>query len=191
MAGKGKKRTVKAPSGTAREPIAPKGTVRRVDLGSPSFKEGERIPVRNTRDGANLSPALTWLGLPERTSSVALICDDPDAPDAAPFVHWIIYNVPPAQRAEGTEMVGLSEGISQGTSPAEVEGAVQGKNSFGTIGYDGPEPPHGHGLHHYHFTLYALDTVLDAQEGMTRLELFDDMRGHVIGIGETVGTYSR
>lgn len=144
-----------------------------------AFREGEMIPRKHTCDGPDISPYLTWDGLPEGTESLALICDDPDAP-AGTWVHWVVFNIP-----AGTSE--LPEGI-----PGEEElpdGTRQGRNDFRRIGYGGPCPPGG--THRYYFKLYALDTVLDKEAGATKDELLEVMEGHVISRVSLMGRYSR
>jgi Raf kinase inhibitor-like YbhB/YbcL family protein len=147
-----------------------------IALSSPAFEPGGTIPTKHTGEGQDVSPPLRWSGLPEGTKEIALICDDPDAPTAKPFVHWVVYKIPP-------DLEGLPEG---GT-----EGALEGRNDFGGTSYDGCMPPRGHGLHHYHFKVYALDAELDAAAGLTKDELLGAMEGHVLDEGELVGTYER
>lgn len=152
-------------------------TILHLEIESTAFKNGGRIPLAHTRDGENASPPLSWSGMPEGTKSMALICDDPDAPAAKPFAHWVLYNLPPT--ATGLPAAG------------DVRGAIPGINDFGEVGYDGPEPPRGHGVHRYHFALYALDKVVDPRDGMTKDDLMRAIDGHILGQGEIVGTYSR
>jgi Raf kinase inhibitor-like YbhB/YbcL family protein len=151
---------------------------------SPSIKEGQPIPKRHTEDGEDLSPQLDWTKLPPETKELALIVDDPDAPRAEPWVHWLIYKIP-------ADSGGLSEGVPQTERPSQPAGALQGKTTWGTVGYRGPAPPKGHGTHHYHFTLYALDAALDLKPGLDKQGLLDAISGHVLGHGELVGTYKR
>lgn len=153
-------------------------------LGSPSFENGRRIPIKHSKDGGNLSPALEWSNLPAGTVTLALLCEDPDAPQDEPWVHWVIYNIPGL-------LPGLPEGVSRSEQPEEVAGAVQGLNSFGMIGYDGPRPPAGHGTHHYRFILYAVDSVLDLGPRASKHELLSALKDHVLASAWRVGTYSR
>lgn len=153
-------------------------------LTSPAFQDGERIPDRHARGGRNLSPALHWSELPEGTASVALICEDPDAPTLKPFVHWLIFNLPPS-------LPGLPEGVQQKPAPADLDGAAQGVNDFDGVGYDGPAPPAGGGPHRYRFQLFALDTVLTLPSGVSALSLRRALEGHVLGKGVLAGTFSR
>ena len=168
------------------EPAAPKeqtSTMSQMTITSPAFGPGQKIPAKYTGDGANVSPALNWTSLPDKTASLALIVDDPDAPRPQPWVHWVIYDIPP--RAS------LPENVPADPRPAAPAGAVQGANTAGKSGYMGPSPPRGHGTHHYHFKLYALDRKLDAPPGLTKEKLLDAMKGRVLGQAEFVGTYER
>jgi len=154
---------------------------------SADFTAGERLPkVHAYRpEGENVSPALSWSGVPAGTEEIALIVDDPDAPRADPWVHWVLYGIP-------ADAGGLPRGASTGAQrPSEPAGAVEGKNDFRDLGWGGPLPPPGHGTHHYHFKLYALDQALDLAPGTTKGELLRAMEGHVLAEAELVGTYSR
>lgn len=151
---------------------------------SSAFAANKSIPVRYTGDGEDVSPPLSWGDVPTGTKSLALICDDPDAPTPSPWVHWVMYNI-------GADTAGLGEGVPAAAHPSEPAGAAQGVNSFGNTGYGGPAPPKGHGLHHYHFKLYALDKDMALDEGLTKEQVLDAIDGHVLGEGELVGTYER
>ena len=151
-------------------------------LQSTSFREGEPIPSKYSKDGADASPELNWTELPRGVKSWALICDDPDAPRATPWVHWVLFDLPPA-------VTGLPVGVPKGDKPAI--GGVQGKNDYGDIGWGGPQPPKGHGTHHYHFRLYALDSMLRLPPGSTKAEVESAMRGHEIAEARLMGTYRR
>jgi Raf kinase inhibitor-like YbhB/YbcL family protein len=153
-------------------------------LHSDAFADGEAIPRRYTEDGEDLSPPLTWSGLPEGTQELALIVDDPDAPRAEPWVHWVLYKLPADVRT-------LTEGLPRTPSLNTPPGAMQGKNSWGADGYRGPAPPRGHGTHHYHFRLYALDAPLAAAQGLDKAGLLEAMQGHVLDEAVLVGTYER
>ena len=155
-----------------------------MELHSASFAHGAPIPVRHTCDGANTSPPLSWSAVPDGAKSLALIVDDPDAPDPkAPkriWVHWVLYNIPPSQRE-------LLEGGSRSPVPRH---AREGLNDGGNPGYDGPCPPIGR--HRYFHTLYALDTVLpDLGQGATRKDLDAAMQGHILASAQLMGTYAR
>jgi Raf kinase inhibitor-like YbhB/YbcL family protein len=149
-------------------------------LASNAFKDNEPLPVNYTCDGKDVSPALEWKGAPEDTMSYAIIMDDPDAYPGA-FTHWIIFNIP-------EQVSRLNEGIPP--RPQLPDGSLQGKNDFGSPGYGGPCPPRGK-PHHYQFTLYALDRNLDAKEGISKRQLLDTMKGHVLAQVRITGLYSR
>ncbi len=160
-------------------------------LTSPAFGPGETIPVVYTEDGQDISPPLVWESLPAETQSLALICDDPDAPSRLkpapqPWVHWVIYDIP-------ANLSGLPEGVGRTPEPAEVPGARQGINSWPTdnLGYRGPAPPPGSGPHRYFFKLYALDSRLDLPAGATKAELIKAISGHVVGESQLFGVYER
>ena len=160
----------------APEPKATEGFI----LTSTAFEEGKRIPTRYTCDGEDLSPPLSWKGIPEGTRSLTLVVEDPDAPRGT-FVHWVIYNIPPG-------LSGLPEGVPR---QGKLEnGALQGVNDFGVIGYRGPCPPPGK-PHRYSFILRALDTKLSLGPGATRAELEEAIKGHVLGEAKLMGTYGR
>lgn len=153
---------------------------------SPSMRSGEMMPRDHTPDGRNVSPALTWRGLPAGTRQIAVICQDHGAGNPPPWVHWIIYNIPGSA-------TGLPEGIPfdrAGPMPAGLDGATQGLNGWGLPMYRGPAPP-GTSLHHYHFAVFALDAELDLPPGLTRDELMEAMNGHVIGQGSMTPHYRR
>jgi Raf kinase inhibitor-like YbhB/YbcL family protein len=155
-----------------------------MELHSTSFEPGAIIPVHHTCDGANCSPPLAWFDLPAGTMSLALIVDDPDAPDpAAPkriWVHWVLYNIPPTVTA-------LPEGSARSPVPT---GALEGLNDADAPGYTGPCPPIGR--HRYFHTLYALDAMLpDLGARAKRPDLDAAMKGHVLGSAQVMGTYSR
>ena len=147
-----------------------------IEVSSPAFEQGGVIPTKHTGEEQDVSPALNWSGLPEGTREIALVCDDPDAPRPEPWVHWVLYKIP-ADRS------GLPEGGTQR--------ALEGRNDFGETGYGGPMPPIGHGVHHYHFKIYALDAELEAAAGLTKDQLLEVMEGYVLDEGELVGTYER
>jgi Raf kinase inhibitor-like YbhB/YbcL family protein len=146
-----------------------------------AFREGETIPKKYTGDGDDVSPPLRWSDAPQGTASFALVCDDPDAPRAMPWVHWVIYNLP----ADARELPEATP--KQDSFPTGVR---QGKNDFGNAGYGGPAPPRGK-PHRYYFKLYALDRVLDLTAGATKQQLEQAMKGHVLGRGELMGKYGR
>lgn len=148
---------------------------------STAFKGGEMIPAEYSCDHDNVSPELIWERVPENTKSFVLIADDPDAP-AQIWTHWMVYNIPPQARS-------LPKHV-----PANKElegGALQGRNDFRNIGYGGLCPPVAHGTHHYHFKLYALDTMLDLKPGVAREELDAAMKGHILDWAQIVGIFER
>jgi Raf kinase inhibitor-like YbhB/YbcL family protein len=158
-----------------------------ISVTSTAFAADQPIPKKYTGDGDDVSPPLAWSEGPAGTKEWALICDDPDAPTDEPWVHWVLYKVLAATRS-------LPEGIKPVASPPQPPGALQGKNSWtsgSTIGYRGPAPPKGHGTHHYHFRLYALDAELPLKPELTKDALLKAIDGHVLATGELVGTYSR
>ena len=150
-----------------------------MDLISPAFGDGEMIPKKYTCDGADVSPPLEWSLVPSGTKSVALICDDPDAPMGT-WVHWVYYDIPPETKR-------LPESIAPEKHTAN--GGKQGINDFRKIGYGGPCPPGG--THRYFFKLYALDALLNLSPGATKKELLKAMEGHILGEAELMGKYKR
>ncbi len=153
-------------------------------LRSPAFAEGQPIPRRYTGDGEDLSPPLSWSGLPPRATELALIMDDPNAPTSEPWVHWVIYNLPADEQ-------GLVEGIPPVARPDTPAGCVQGKNSWASLGYRGPAPPKGHGIHHYIFRLFALNDAPDLPVGLDKGALLAAIQGHIITEAGLTGTYQR
>jgi Raf kinase inhibitor-like YbhB/YbcL family protein len=151
-------------------------------LASPAFHDRSTIPEKFTCDGADVSPPLAVLDPPAKTLSLALICDDPDAPGGT-FVHWVLYNLPPDTRA-------IPEGVPAFEILADLGRARQGKNHYRTIGYGGPCPPPG-APHHYEFRLYALDVLLPLKGGPTREDVERAMEGHVLGMSRLVAMYQR
>jgi len=150
-----------------------------IKITSSAFEEGGLIPAKYTCDGADVSPPLQWDAVPEGTKSIALICDDPDAPMGT-WVHWVLFNLP-------SDAKELAENI-----PAEEtlpNGAKQGVNDFGRIGYGGPCPPGG--THRYFFKIYALDTEVGLEAGADKRQLLKAMEGHILEQGQLVGKYKR
>ncbi len=156
----------------------------RMMLKSEAFHNGQPIPVRHTGDGEDVSPPLTWSNVPPLAKELALICDDPDAPTDEPWVHWVIYKIP-------TTASGLAEGIQRAERLPPPLKALQGKNSWNVVGYRGPAPPKGHGVHHYHFKLYALNAPLTLGPNQDKAALLKAMSGHILAECELVGTYQR
>jgi len=153
---------------------------------SPAFDSGQRIPTHYTGEGQDVSPPLQWSDPPDGVKQFALIVDDPDAPTAEPWVHWVIYSLPP-------NLTSLPEAVPRDAQLTDPPGAMQGLNSWpsNNVGYRGPMPPPGHGMHHYYFTLYALDQALDLEPRMTKAELLRAIDGHVLETAELIGTYER
>ncbi len=166
----------------ARGEITPpeEGGVMTIQLVSPAFAEGAPIPAKYTCDGEDVSPPLKWSGVPQGTKSIALICDDPDAP-LGTWVHWVLYDIP-------STVTELPEGIP--ATEVIPDGTRQGTNDFQRIGYGGPCPPPGR-PHRYYFRIYALDTELQLDPGVTKKELVNAMKGHILAEGQLMGTYKR
>ena len=155
-----------------------------IKITSSAFESESTIPKLYTCDDKNVSPPLSWTGVPAGTKSLALICDDPDAPRGI-WSHWVLFRIDPR----------VSE-IDAGIEPAErvalkpgTDPAFQGKNDFGKIGYGGPCPPGG--THRYYFRLYALDRTLDLKPGSTRAEVLKAIEGRILAEGELMGKYAR
>jgi Raf kinase inhibitor-like YbhB/YbcL family protein len=148
-------------------------TLARLELTSPGFQNGEAIPAEYTCDGADRQPPLSWGEPPAGTKSFALVVDDPDAPSGL-FRHWGAYDIP------------------AGAHSIPASGFAEATNDFGKPGYGGPCPPPGHGPHHYHFKLFALDVdKLGLAAGVKIEQLESEAQKHAIGRGELVGTYER
>ena len=152
-----------------------------LSIKSSAFAPNGPMAIKYTCEGDDVSPALEWSGVPEGAKSLALIVDDPDAPDPeAPrmvYVHWVLYDIPPST-------TGVPEGVKTAQLP---KGARGGKNDFGNTGYGGPCPPIGR--HRYFFKLYALDTTLGDLGAGSKADVEAAMRGHVLEHAELVGTY--
>jgi Raf kinase inhibitor-like YbhB/YbcL family protein len=152
----------------------------KLELTSPAFRDGESIPTKHTCDGEDASPPLKWSGIPNGAKSLALICDDPDAP-AGTWVHWVLYDLPASVNE-------LPEGIA--ASETTPQGAKQGLNDFQRVGYGGPCPPPGK-PHRYFFKLYALDATLDLGPRGAKSDVVNAMKGHTLAEGQLTGTYKR
>lgn len=148
-------------------------------VSSSDFQQGGEIPEKYTGEGADVSPQLSWTNAPQGTQSFAIICHDPDAPLVSAgsygFVHWVLYNLPGS--------------VNQLDEKTDI--GVSGKNNFGNMGYGGPMPPEGHGVHHYFFWVLALDQNLQLEGGLTMAEFLTKAEPHVIGMNRLVGTYRR
>jgi len=150
-----------------------------IKITSSAFEDGGLIPSKYTGDGADVSPPLQWDTVPEGTRSIALICDDPDAPMGT-WVHWVLFNLP----SDAKELV---ENIP--SDKILPDGARQGLSDFGRVGYGGPCPPGG--THRYFFKIYALDTEVGLQAGADKRRLLKTMEGHILSQGQLIGKYKR
>ena len=150
-----------------------------IKLTSTAFKDGEMIQSKYTCDGVNVSPPLSWFGVPANAKTIALIVDDPDAPGKT-WVHWVIYDLP-----AGTNS--LPENVAK--EEELVLGGKQGTNDFKQIGYGGPCPPHG--THRYYFKIYAVDAAAALPPGATKDQLSKAMEGHIVAQGQLMGRYKR
>jgi hypothetical protein len=150
-----------------------------IALTSSAFEEGEMIPRRFTCDGADVSPPLKWESVPEGARSIAIICDDPDAPMGT-FVHWVLYDLPP-------DVTELPESVPN--APTLPNGATQGTSDFGRMGYGGPCPPGG--THRYFFKIYAVDEKIGLPPGASKADVLNAMEGHIRAQGQLMGKYRR
>jgi Raf kinase inhibitor-like YbhB/YbcL family protein len=150
-------------------------------LESSAFRDGAPIPSVHSRDGDDSHPPLSWSGVPKEAKSLALVCDDPDAPRGS-WVHWVLYDLPPSV----STLPGAVARAQQ--HPA---GGTHGRTDYGELGWGGPAPPRGHGVHHYEFRLYALDRALGLPPGATKAELEAAMKGRILAQAKLVGTYRR
>jgi len=149
---------------------------------SSSFSNGHVLPKDCSCEGRDVSPHIGWSNVPKGTQSFTIICDDPDAPHAGGWVHWVIYDIP----------VTLSELAGGIANQQDLDnGARQGINSWGKIGYGGACPPRGDKPHSYIFTVYALDSMLNLRTGSNKTDVLTAQRGHVLAQGQIVGLYSR
>lgn len=155
-----------------------------MEILSSAFEPGAAIPKKHTCDGEDLSPPLSWSGVPSGTKSLALVMDDPDAP-VGTWVHWAIYGLAPDSR-------GLPEGVAKTESLPDgaKQGLVWGVDRFDRVGYHGPCPPPGK-PHRYVFKLYALSVKLDLPPKATVFDLDKAMKGHILGRAELTGLYRR
>lgn len=150
-----------------------------ISITSNAFSEGGMIPAEYTCDGKDISPQISWSGIPKNTRSIVLIADDPDAP-AGTWVHWVVYNIPPERKVFG-----------EGIQPRESldDGTMQGKNDFGRIGYGGPCPPGG--THRYYFRIYALEEKPDVRPGLTKKQIMEKIKDLIVSEGHLMGKYGR
>ena len=154
-----------------------------IELSSTAFPDEGVIDLRHSAYGDNLSPPLHWTPV-EGARAYAIVLEDPDAPMEKPFVHWMIWNIPGG-------ITSLPEGVPNNATLVTPPGAIQGRNDNDSAGYFGPRPPQGHGLHHYHFQIFALDGPLGLHADADLRALTNAMQGRVIADGEMVGTYEQ
>lgn len=154
-----------------------------ITLTSEAFEDGGVIPDRYTNDGMKLSPPLAWTGVPLDAEGLVLIVEDPDAPTAHPLVHLLIWDLP-------TDLGHLAEGELASPGNEGLDETL-GRNSFLGVSYLPPDPPTGHGVHHYVFQIFALDHRLDFDKPPTREQMVERMRGRVLAQGRLIGTYER
>ena len=162
------------------KPAPEKTELVKLEVRSIAFEHDSLIPREYTCDGEDISPALTWSGVPDGVKSLALICDDPDAPSGV-WVHWVLYGIPPDTESLPAAVPGENEVLG---------GMLHGTTSVGRAGYGGPCPPKGK-PHRYFFKLYAMDAELELEPGRTKEELLAAMEGHVVARGELMGRYGR
>ncbi len=151
-------------------------------VSSDAFTDGSSIPARYSCDGSDISPPLRWSDAPSGTRSFVLIVEDPDAP-VGTFIHWVVYDIP-----------AIKDGLQEALPPrAELEdGTKQGRNDFGRIGYGGPCPPRGHGIHRYFFVLKAIDIPSTGlPPGASKEDVERAIEGHILGEAHIMGTYER
>jgi Raf kinase inhibitor-like YbhB/YbcL family protein len=147
-----------------------------IDVKSRAFQAGAPLPPSSSADGGGTPPPLEWGAVPTETKSLVVMCEDPDAPLPEPFLHWTVYGIPPTVHA---------------LSGASVGRWKEGENSTLRTGFTGAAPPPGHGVHRYHFQVFALDTELPLDTGAGRGALLGAMKDHVLAFGDLLGTYQR
>jgi Raf kinase inhibitor-like YbhB/YbcL family protein len=172
-------------AGTDKLAIAQKGlgSFAAIELRSPAFANGGRLPERFTADGEGVSPPLFWTGVPDGAECLVLLVEDPDAPTPAPLVHAIVWGMPPEDGQ-------LAEGAIAADGAGGQAGDV-GRNSYRREGWLPPDPPTGHGEHRYSFQLFALAAGEGARETPSRGEVVNAMKGRVLAAGLLTGVYSR
>lgn len=150
----------------------------KMQVASSDFRNRHDIPEPHSYDGENISPELHWHGLPDAAESIAVFCHDPDAPLVSAagtygYVHWLVYNIPATISA----------------LPRGCKDYAQGTNDYGELGYGGPQPPKGHGLHHYFFWVLALDRALALESGLELSAFLQKAEPHVLGMNRMIGYY--
>ena len=163
-------------SGNGATASGPRLTRSSVGLTSSAFLNGSSIPSRYTCDGEDIAPPLTWTRVPARARSLALLVEDQNSPGGA-FLHWSVYDLPRGSSGTGT-----------GQLP---RGSVEGRNSFGRVGYGGPCPPRGDPPHHYVFSVHALDDNPGLPTGASPAAVREALAAHAIATGVLTGTYRR
>jgi Raf kinase inhibitor-like YbhB/YbcL family protein len=158
-----------------------------ITVSSTAFEMHGMMPLANSAYGDNVSPQLSWSGLPAGTVQLALVLDDPIAPTPQPFVHWVAYNIP-ANAAELPAALSKEPAVS---GVAGLAGMINGLNGIRQPGYFGPRPPVDGKLHAYHFRIYALDAALNLPEGLNKDALMEAIDGHIIGTGMLMGHYEQ
>ncbi|HEX4340874.1 MAG TPA: YbhB/YbcL family Raf kinase inhibitor-like protein [Polyangiaceae bacterium] len=151
---------------------------RTIDVSADDFLNGGALPGAHAGKNAK-PPGLSWAALPSETREVVIVCEDPDAPLPKPFAHWIVYGIPPTTRSYPPA------GEAETTSGV----AKTGKNSKRALDFAGATPPPGHGVHHYHFQVFALDAALPLGPGADRDAVVAAMKGHILASGEVIGTF--
>jgi hypothetical protein len=162
--------------------VTPRSPGTTLEMVSDALGADGSIDLRHTAFGDNLSPPLRWTPV-EGAGAYAIILEDPDAPMEHPFVHWLIWNIPGAATS-------LPEGLPNTEHLVTPQNAIQGHNGMGSVGYFGPRPPPGTGVHHYHFQIFALDGPLTLKGEADLRALVDAMKGRVLADGELVGTFA-
>ncbi|MGW0394614.1 YbhB/YbcL family Raf kinase inhibitor-like protein [Streptomyces sp. NPDC003042] len=147
-----------------------------IELASPAFDDGAFIPGRHAKDGDNVSPTLTWSGVPEGTAELLLLCEDPDAPSGT-FVHWLVTGIDPT-----------SHGVRAGQTP---RGGQERPTGWGEPGWGGPRPPHGDQAHRYFFRIYALPEPVSLPDGATADDVHAAVDDRQLASGTLVGLYQR
>ena len=169
---------------------APQTQPQRIEIQSPTLRAGQPVPIEHTADGPNTSPALTWSNVPAGAKELVVAVEDQDAdtkvPSLIPLLHWVVYRIPPA--AKGLAAAFPPQEVIN--APQELFGACQAYTVFDTPGYRGPQPYPGE-LHHYRFSVYALDAQLNLEPGLGANEVLRAIKGHIIGQGDMIVTFER
>ena len=159
------------------DPILKTGIV----VASPAQGASGRLPDRHSAYVDKISPPLQWTDVPD-VKAWAVIVEDPDAPQAHPFVHWMIWNIEAG-------VTHLPEGLPKSEFLATPQGGIQGRNGMGGYGWFGPRPPAGHGVHRYYFQVFALDDLIAMGPDTPLPELLNALKGHSLATGEMMATY--